>query len=256
MKVFYRISDKGNPKEKIPSADKFGCLQNAIREFGKDEIYVIADNCSSKTLDHLEEIGIRFEVTTLGNSGSFVYVARLIVNTVQEDELVYLLEDDYIHLPGASKLLQEGLTLADYVTLYDHPDKYIAFNEHGNPFNFNRLHPTRLMVTKNSHWATINSTTMTFACRVKTLKEDLPIWEKYTESRNPKDFHAFVELSQNGIIDAFSFLFLQKKKLFFKLIMKNRLCGKKMRKIISSIPARATHAEVKWLAPVIDWDSI
>ncbi|MFT7028911.1 MAG: hypothetical protein ACJA2C_000290 [Marinoscillum sp.] len=40
MKVLYRISDKGRPKEKLANANKESCLQNAITQFGLDRIIV------------------------------------------------------------------------------------------------------------------------------------------------------------------------------------------------------------------------
>jgi hypothetical protein len=89
-----------------------------------------------------------------------------IIRDRSEDDSVYLLEDDYIHKPGSSLALSEGLLLADYVTLYDHPDKYRLAAESGNRFNHQKLHPTILYASPTSHWRETNSTTMTFACRV------------------------------------------------------------------------------------------
>jgi len=252
MKVFYRISDKGNPKEKLPSADKFHCLQNAISEFGAANIFVIADNCKPETITFIESKGLAYEQTSLGNSASFRYMVEKIISSLSDDESVYLLEDDYIHLPGAALLLSEGLSLADYITLYDHPDKYRLALDGGNPFNFTRLHPATVFVTAHSHWATVNSTTMTFATRVKTLREDYPVWKKYTTSRNPKDFRAFLELGQKNPSDALAFLLRGKRNQAFQ-IFKNWITRKKTRNVLCSIPACATHAETAFLAPVVDW---
>lgn len=253
MKVFYRISDKGNPKEKLPNAGKFDCLKNAIKEFGVTSIHVIADNCTEATISFLKGEGLEYEETSLGNSTSFLYMIESIIQNEAADEDVYLLEDDYIHLAGSKGLLEEGLKIADYVTLYDHPDKYLVDSVGGNPLNYGRLHTTRIYVTNHSHWRETDSTTMTFACKVRVLSEDIAIWKKYLNKRNPDDFHGFMELTQNDFSDMLSFLFRRKKKEF-KILLKNILTCKKSRILISAVPASATHAEIRWLAPVIDWN--
>ena len=255
MKVYYRISDKGNPKAKLANADKISCLKNAIKEFGSGNIKVIADNCNDATIAFLKKEGLDFTLTSLGNSKSFVFMAERIVESLDPEDAVYLLEDDYLHLQGAEKLLEEGLEIADYVTLYDHPDKYRLSADHGSPYNIGNLYPRRMFVTKSRHWIQIRSTTMTFACKVKTLRDDLPVWRKYTCSRNPKDFRAFMTLTVNEPNIALAFLAQGKKRYFFQ-IMRNWLSRKRMRKIVSPVPAGSTHAELQYLAPAVDWTNI
>ena len=255
MMVYFRISDKGNPKEKIPNAGKRECLLNAIAEFGVECVYVIADNCEPATVDFIRAQGLPYEETALGNAASFMYSVNLILKRHSLSETVYLLEDDYLHLPGSKVLLNEGLEIADYVTLYDHPDKYVLENEGGNPFNHQVLNTTRLYVTRHSHWRDTDSTTMTFACKVVTLSEDFPIWQKNAQSGNPDDFHSFMEITQNKFSHALSFLF-RRKKQEFSIIILNWARRKKVKRLISAIPSRATHAEVKSLAPVLDWYKI
>ncbi|MCD1654649.1 hypothetical protein K7J14_08015 [Treponema zuelzerae] len=254
IKVYYRISDKGNPKEKILNAGKMDCLCNAIREFGKEQIYVIADNCELATIDNIRNMQLSYEETSLGNSASFIYMIKKIIASHNPFDYVYLLEDDYIHLPGSKISLEEGLAISDYVTLYDHPDKYIIESTGGSPFNFNKFHKTRLYVTPSSHWRETDSTTMSFACKVATLIEDLQIWEKYTNGRIPDDFHGFMSITQGEPSDFFSYFLRRMKKETF-ILGKNILFRKKLKKLISAVPAKATHAEVKYLAPVIDWNN-
>lgn len=254
LHVYYRISDKGNPKVKLPSASKFSCFENAVREFGRERIFVIADNCTESTIAFIKDQGVPFVETSLGNSASFRHMLSLIKNERTPDEYVYLLEDDYIHLPGSRALLLEGLEIGDYATLYDHPDKYLLCSEGGNPINQKTLAPARIFITKGGHWRTINSTTMTFACKVATLIEDADVWEKHTAGRNPKDFNAFIELGAHGR-SWFPFLAMLmngKRKIALRLL-RRFLSGRKRRVLLSALPARATHAELRWLSPVVDW---
>ena len=81
---------------------------------------------------------------------------------------------------------------------------------------------------------------------------DFPIWRKYAIGRIPDDFHAFLELTQGKLADAFLLLSRGRKKDAF-LVFKNWISRKKMRVLVSAVPARATHAEIEWLAPAIDW---
>jgi hypothetical protein len=100
LSVYYRISDKGNPKEKLSNGDRFSCLRNAVKEFGAESIHVICDNCSEQTLDFVRsftEHGITMEETSLGNSGSFIYMIDTIIKKLSPYDFVYLLEDDYLH---------------------------------------------------------------------------------------------------------------------------------------------------------------
>ena len=68
--VVYRVSDKGHnaQKLKLPNAEKRSCLLNAIEQFGRENIYVIADNCSQDFTDFIKSEGLAFEETHLGNS--------------------------------------------------------------------------------------------------------------------------------------------------------------------------------------------
>lgn len=255
MHVYYRISDKGNPKEKLEFADKFYCLSNAMQEFGKEFMHVIADNCNPETIGFLKQHELSYEETSLGNSASFMYMLDLVLSKHKDEEAVYLLEDDYIHLKGAKDYLEDGLSIADYVTLYDHPDKYRMVNDGGNPFNYRELAPCRIYLGNKTHWRSVDSTTMTFAVKVQTLKEDYAIWQKYTRTRNPKDFYGFMELHRYTPGKVFEML-KRKKRKAAKIMLINIINKSKNRLVISAVPAKATHAETAHLAPLVPWTSL
>ena len=63
-----------------------------------------------------------------GNDGiSFLNMIEY-VNTLQfnDDDIIYFLEDDYFHNIGWTNIIREGFEniAVDYITLYDHNDKY------------------------------------------------------------------------------------------------------------------------------------
>lgn len=234
MIVLYRISDGGTLKNKLPFANKMHCLDNFCSVFKDETIIIFADNCKQETLDKLKTFSGKIIETSLGNSGSWRYCVDYAIKNFDDEEIIYLMEDDYLHFSNSPRLIKEGLDIAEYVTLYDHPDKYINKTEGGNPLVKGGGEPTRVLLSKSSHWKITNSTTMTFAARVKTLKADRNIWQLATSRKIPKDYLAFKFLGGHG-------------SLLFKLF------GKK-RRLISPIPAYSTHIETAALAPLRDWN--
>jgi hypothetical protein len=230
MKVYYRLSPNstGVGKEKIKNATKQHCLQNAIDVFGIDNITVIGDNLNEELRIFIEQLDIRYVPVIFGNgSGTFRYSIDLAIKENTDDEIVYLLEDDFLHLPESRKLIEEVLDIMDvYVTLYDHPDKYIDANKGGNPQIYDGGEVTKLIMTKSSHWKITNSTVMSWACKVKQLKDDYDFHIKYSQGRVTDSYGLFTELRNNGI------------------------------GVISSVPGRSTHCETKWLSPLVDWGNI
>ena len=85
---------------------------------------------------------------------------------LKQTEGVYFVEDDYLHHPRSYQILIEGLELgADYITLYDHPDKYF---DGGNP-NRGRWRSNGYLT--NHVIETDQLDNHDFAATVKTLKE-------------------------------------------------------------------------------------
>jgi hypothetical protein len=233
MKCLYRISDNGYVKPKLPNATKQRCLLNFLEQWPIDEVIVFADLCKAETMeflqDYSETTGLQIHLIQGGSSaGSWRIVRDFVVRTIPDNEVVYFVEDDYFHLDMSRTCLLEAIERADYVTLYDAPDKYVPANMGGNPYiDEDGTDLTRVCLTKSHHWRLTNSTTMTFACKAKTLREDLPIWKKYTdEGDHPHDFQAFLELRAKG------------------------------RSLLSPLPTLSTHCEPAWLAPLMNWETL
>lgn len=236
MKIIYRISDGSHKKDKLPHATKRHCLENALQVFAGARFHILADNCSPATLEWLRGLGQSVEETALGNSGAF---RRALELGAAEDpaQVVYLLEDDYLHLPGSARAIAEGLAIADYVSLYDHPDKYdVSPDRKPNPKVRDGGEATRVLLTPSTHWKLTNSTTMTFAATARVLREDLPVWRRYTGRRVPRDYKAFRYLLAHRAWTGFF----------------TRRC----RRLVTPIPGLATHAELRFLSPRVDWSAV
>ena len=181
----------------------------------------------------IRETGLKAEISALGNAGSWLASAQEALKPEFEDFALYFLEDDYLHLPGSKDVLLDGLSKADYVSLYDHPDKY---QSGANPFVEAGGEQSRILMGQFCHWKTSNSTTMTFAVRQKTLMEDFPLWQRHCAAGFPNDFEAFLELQSLGSWE-------------------NRIFGHG-RKLITSLPAFSTHSETAWLSPLRNWSDL
>ena len=230
MKIYYRISNNSYKKNRLSHATKEYCLNNFLQSFGKYDINMIADNVTDSSLLELikskESDTFKIEYTSLNNAHSFRHCLRRACKELNDDECVYFIEDDYLHLPESDIVLLEGLKISNYVSLYDHPDKYIDREAGGNPQIEGGGEVTRVVLTDSTHWKLTNSTTCTFATKIKSLKEDMDIWENATVTQYPNDYIAFTYLINKG------------------------------RSLITPIRGYATHTEISWLTPLIDWTKI
>ena len=77
----------------------------------------------------------------------------------------------------------------------------------------------RVLLTKSCHWKETNSTTMTFATRIKTIKDKHEIFRKYLGEPIPKDYPMWREVLYNSTL-------------------------------ITQIPSYATHCHEPWITPL------
>ena len=184
----------------------------------------LADNCSDGTLDMIKKYidPINIEKVSIGHGAGTFNLALDMALKWEDDEIVYFVENDYVHLPNSAQMLEEGFKLgAPYVTLYLHPDKFMTPLQGGNPeVDNDGGYTTKIFRGETQLFGMFNSTTMTFAAKVKTLKEDEYILRKYTSGTHPNDFPMFLELRDNG---------------------KALLCP---------LNTFSTHGETQWLAPL------
>jgi len=229
MKIIYRISDAGYNKIKPDYINNEKCLANAVNVFKDDDWSIIADNISSDTNDMVQKYKSRDHIhyTEEGNGAATFNLALDEALTYDDDEVIYFIENDYLHLYGSPRILEEGFELgASFISLYDHPDKYIEPSKGGNPHCEGGAEDTRVYLTDSCHWKITNSTTMTFAAKVSTLKRTEHILRKHTDTTHPNDFQMFMELRENDEL------------------------------LITPIPGYSTHGETAWLSPLVNWNNI
>lgn len=147
---------------------------------------VIADRCEKDTIKLLDSLGLPYHETDLGNAGSMKF-ALTMAKENPKDDICYFVEDDYLHRPGAAEVLVEGFSVAEYVTLYDHPDKYTRMYKNGEI--------SQVRKTTRSHWRYTLSTCMTFAVRSEYLTHDWRILDEYTNGIHPNDHQLFCDVN-------------------------------------------------------------
>ena len=224
MKLIYRISDTGYNKVKPNYINNENCLKNTTLYFKEADWLVIADNISTSTEEMILKYQSNIQKVSIGNGAGTFNLALDEALKLEDNEIVYFLENDYLHKPGSDKILVEGIKLgADYVALYDHPDKY---QDGTNPEVEGGGEVTKVFLSESCHWKLTNSTTMTFAAKVKTLRKDESTLRKWTSTTHPHDFQMFLELRDRG------------------------------RSLITPIPGYATHGETAWLSPLTNWNDI
>lgn len=228
MKIIYRISDTGYNKVKPDYIDNENCLCNFTNKFTNhiEDIIVIADNCSQETLDMVKEyinpINIR-EVSIGHGAGTFNLALDIALKLEDDNEIVYFVENDYLHLDGSPNIINElhHVLNSPYGTLYLHPDKFISPSFGGNPeVDQDGGYPTKIYRGNTELYGMFNSTTMTFSSKVGTLREDEDILRKWTNGTHPNDFQMFLELRSKG---------------------KALLCP---------LNTYSTHGETRWLSPL------
>lgn len=171
-----------------------------------------------------EKYGFKM-VTMVGgdDARSFLNVLNYIEKqNLDPNTIIYILEDDYLHAPNWENILLEAFEYinADYVTLYDHPDKYFLPMYSGLQSG---VYPS-----PSCHWRTTPSTTNTYACKFETLLKHIEIHKQFCdlEKGYTRDHDKFTHLWSIGS------------------------------NLISSIPGYVTHCESQFLSPIVDWSKI
>lgn len=141
---------------------------------------------------------------------------------IDDNTILYFLEDDYYHQPGWTNIMREGFEYigVDYLTLYDHSDKYFL------PM-YEDLQ-SKVIATPSCHWRTTPSTTNTYAMLAKTFKKHYNIHLEYCdlEKGYTRDHDKFLRLWNEGS------------------------------HLVSSIPGYSTHCETEYMSPVVKWNKI
>ena len=155
------------------------------------------------------------------NGNSFVITSGMVKNAqMPGSDLIYLLENDYLHQPGwVSKLFElydSGYNF-DYAALYDHPYSRKLY-DFFMPTNLS----THVIHSRSHHWRTASSTCASFIVDKHTFDRDYNILMSGNH-----DYHLF-----------------------------EKLLSKSGRRLLISVPGLSTHSMEELLSPTVDWGKI
>ena len=176
MKVIYRMCDIASTNaSSIYWDNKFAlnsiCLKSFVEAF-KDvnpKVYMICDRCPdfySSFVRTIVPFDMEVEFTQSGIRENAVHQ----YDYVKDDDIYYFLECDYLHLPDSGVKMVEASQVFDFISPYDHPDKYKK-----------GMIPEKVEYDSvyGYQWRTTDSTTSTFMARGSKVKEQMELFRSY-----------------------------------------------------------------------------
>jgi hypothetical protein len=227
LHILYRLKEEDAHPEKRPLGfSKENCMSRFMQTVLRCHFYpgvtFVVDGNIPGWMRELSRYCPSFtaQLDNIGNGRSF-WAAYEMAIQYPEDDWVYFVEDDYMHDKDALEHLYWCIqdVRADFITLYDHPDRYKDLPEHNLTHGKDTIY-----VSRSHHWRTVPSTTMTFAASVRALAQSQPLFEEWTNRDSTVSWELFprlVGLRGHG----------------YRFVL------------VGAIPTLATHCEVEHLAP-------
>lgn len=238
LHLFYRAAPGGNRKLRPEWFSKWICLATLLRSVEATdrttaELHFVCDGELPAAVSALmRDFGTVDVLPGLGNSLSYLRVVEAATNVaIRDSDGVYFVEDDYLHVPDAVRILGSAVAELDrrtYLTLYDHPDRYSRTDD------LNASGPGA-RIWGDHHWRRVESTNMTYATTAGTLRDDRHLhWAFARFTKYPHDRALWRTLQGLGSRRAVGWV-------------------RGRSQLWSAVPGLATHAELDCLAPLIDW---
>lgn len=176
MKVIYRLTDISSTNESpIYWGDKVSlnavCLKSFVMAFKdvKPYVYMICDRCPDwyeHFVRHHCPFDMEVEFTQSGIRENAVHQ----YDFVKDDDIYLFQECDYLYVPGAGNKMLYAARRFDFVSPYDHPDKYkegMIPKEQDKEYVHGYL------------WRSTDSTTSTFMARGSKVQEQMDLFRSY-----------------------------------------------------------------------------
>jgi hypothetical protein len=191
--VIYRTTGGENTKPRPVGYSKARALHSFCSSLEHvptvgEVLFLVDGPIGVQELSDLGGIGEVARLPGVGNASSYRHVLRLVHERPwDDDDIVYVAEDDYLYRPDALVMLvaaAEQIDRAAFFTPYDHPDYY----EHPSALRFARTHRGDRWRVDGIEWRSVRSTTMTFGARIGALKRATLLHVLGSRGGYPHDF--------------------------------------------------------------------
>lgn len=230
--VIYRCCE-GDTKGAFrpPHFSKINCLNNFLDVFKfndkpKDvvvDIIAVHDGPVGTLHNMLQELDVVIDkIDVRSNEKSLLHCLNLGASLTNTD-IVYFLEDDYLHTATGLAVLLDGFETAEQfnksniITCYDHIDRYVRTDDIDRG-------KTHILLGKSRYWRTAESTTCTWAIRHSTYIKD-GVYEKAKKFKL-NDRELFRNLHSQGTI------------------------------LFNPLHGASTHCHIPFMSPFVDWSSV
>lgn len=205
--------------DRPPWFDFEKCFQNLLNTIENKNVklnVVMDGNFEENWISYYKDKFNLHQIYAGNDSKSFFKTTNIVLNdkTIKENDIIYFLEDDYVHHPDWVDCVEDLFKLysnLSYVSLFDHLDKYY--------YPMYRDLVSKIIVTHKRHWRTTPSTCGSFLIPKKIFLEDYDLL-----STMEGDHEKFLLLSRS-----------------------------RNRTVITPIPGLSSHCIVGVESPTIDW---
>lgn len=150
----------------------FTCLNSVLQQMStQDEIIFFCDGNDSinilKKLCDYYKVNYKVLIFEYKSASKINYETIKYINFKETQDLLYICEDDYLHLEGCLNKIKEFLT--KYPNYFCHPIDYPNLYESDTRF----LYDSQIILTDTHHWRSIKSTTYTVALTKSLYNEHI-----------------------------------------------------------------------------------
>jgi hypothetical protein len=267
LHVVYRSALVENNAPRPPYYSKDACLGSFLSTLKTpglplgDVLFVNDDVIRGARGKAMEAHGEILELPKVGNAASYRAVLSLPDwRGWSDDDLVYFVEDDYLHVREALPRLLEAadhLGQAAFFTLYRHPD-YFVRSEH---LRYRRRTSARATTVGDTRWEPCWGTPLTFAARVSRFRAVAGIHALAARGKHPNDIAMWKATQRVGWHRLIHLYATQSRLTDLEAVASGAVelvtrRSRKLNLLMFPTPTLATHVHEPFIAEGRQWEQL